>query len=650
MPPMIDSSEVCCAQSGGRAALRRSIAVILVMIVAGALTVYPFAPFPLAIGLCAYGAIVYRYPHAWLIVLPALWPVLDLAPWSGWFFFEEFDFFILITGAVAFWRPFARQRFSQIPVLLRIGIGALAASYLASLLVGLFPLEPLDANAFANYFSRYNSLRVAKGFLWAILLVSATPTAASLQDHEDPKRLLNTGMILGLVALNLAVIYERFKFAGLFNFSTDLRAIATFSGLHNGGNDIEAYLVLASPFIAAWVFDRRGPGRYFFAAGVFALTSYSLLVTFSRGGYLGFVLAWIVLFACLLLAAGARSVALPPMRAPSFAVFLILLGGAVALPILKGDFIRARFATVAIDWQSRLDQLQNTFRMMDSDTTTSLFGMGLGRFPAVYLARQPVKSHPTVYSFESEPSNMFLRIKAGSPLYFGQWVRVEPGKAYVLSLDLRSVNRRGELSVPICEKQLQRSFRCQWLRFQSSGVGGWEHFERPFNTGEVGADVGRISGRLSRRPVELALYNAGRENILDIDNVKLLDERGANLLSNGNFSHGHNRWFFTVDDLMPWQSSNHWGQIFFEQGWFGLIAFNFFLVCVLIQSFCRIREGDVFSAVVVSGAAGFLTVGLFGSLFDTPRMGALFYFVSVLPFCFVESTFPRRGEALMRQD
>jgi hypothetical protein len=299
-----------------------------------------------------------------------------------------------------------------------------------------------------------------------------------------------------------------------------------------------------------------------------------------------------------------------------------------------------------LDWQSRVEQLQNTFRMMDGNAITSLFGMGLGRFPATYLAKQPAKARPTVYSFGTESSNTFLRIKAGSPLYLGQQVRVEPGKSYVLSLDVRSVNQKGQLSVPICEKQLQKSYRCRWLSFQSGAVGARERFEKRFNMGEVGGDIGRRTGRLSRRPVELALYNAGRENILDIDNVKLLDESGTNLISNGDFASGQDRWFFTVDDLMPWQSSNHWGQIFFEQGWFGLITFNFFLACVLIYSFVKIRRGDVLSAVVAAGGAGFLTVGLFGSLFDTPRIAALFYVSALLPILSGEKVSAPGAEAV----
>ncbi len=611
----------------------RLLALVVFASIVLAIVDFPFAQLPITFGLCIYAAILYRYPQTWLVVIPALLPVLDLTPWSGRFFFTEFDFLVLTTFAVGLWRRKTWACLSHLSGAFKIAIGIMTLSYLVSMIVGILPLEPLDANAFANYFSHYNSLRVVKGFVWALCLLYVARYGLSQPNGDaEEKRLFALGTVLGLLALNLAVLYERFIFSGILNFNTDLRAVATFSGLHNGGNDIEAYLVFSAPFIVAWVFDSRAWGRYFLGTAVFVLTCYALLVTFSRGGYMGFVVAWLILVVCLMPVTRLRSDSLVSFRAPLFVLLLIMVGGAVALPIFKGDYIRARFATVALDWQSRVEQLENTFQRMDSDLVTAIFGMGLGRFPATYIAKQPPKAIPTTYTFEKESDNSFLRIKAASSLYFGQWIKVEPHKVYELSLDLRNVTPKASLSVVICEKQLQQSFRCQSIPFHSTGRGAWEHFERRFNMDEVGGDIGRLAKRFSRRPVELALYVATPHSVLDVDNVKLVGETGTNLVSNGDFSRGLDRWFFTVDDLMPWQSSNHWGQIFFEQGWFGLIGFNLFIGCLLIQSISQIRRGDLFAAVAVSGAAGFLTVGLFGSLFDTPRLATLFFFGSVLPF------------------
>src|SRR5438552_18748213 len=49
----------------------------------------------LAIGFLLYAAILWRWPVGWLYAVPALLPLFDLAPWSGRFFFDEFDALVL---------------------------------------------------------------------------------------------------------------------------------------------------------------------------------------------------------------------------------------------------------------------------------------------------------------------------------------------------------------------------------------------------------------------------------------------------------------------------------------------------------------------------------------------------------------------------
>lgn len=600
---------------------RRSVAIFLAAALCLALLHYPLARLEISLGLLLYGLLLNFYPSSWLVVIPGLLPILDLAPWTGWFFFDEFDFLIVATLVISLWQKRAGDALSQLPKSFLFIVIILILSYAVSLWIGLFPLDPLDSNAFSNYYSHYHSLRVAKGFIWACALLPCLQSSA--RNNDDYKILFTWGMILGLAGLCLAVARERFLFSGLFNFNNAFRTTATFSGLHNGGNDIEAYLVFASPFILAWVLFVRGPRAYIAGLFLFALSSYSLFVTFARGGYLGFIVTWLVLLICLLFS--PQRYRLASVRAPLLSAVFIVLGTAIAVPIFKGNFIQARFASVSRDWESRLTQLKDTFQMMDEDLWTSLFGMGLGRFPATYFIRQPPALRPATYRYEKEVDNIFLRLASGSPLYMGQRIRAVVQRNYTLSLDLRSSTKNAVLKVPICEKTLQQSFRCVGLDFKSSPVpNSWEHRARKFNIGDVGGDLDR-TGKFSRRPVELALYNPMRGAAIDVDNVRLIDEAGTDLIANGDFSHGHDRWFFTVDNLIPWQSSNHWAQIFFEQGWFGLLVFNLLTAYALIRLLLQAQQGDLFAAVLLASVTGFLTVGLFGSLFDTPRMATLFY-------------------------
>ena len=99
-----------------------------------------------------------------LIAIPLLLPVLDLAPLSGRFFWDEFDVLLAATLGVRLLMPLPpRQKQMPLP---KAALWLLFASVLASAAVGVWPLAPVDANAFSNYLSTYNALRVGKGYVW----------------------------------------------------------------------------------------------------------------------------------------------------------------------------------------------------------------------------------------------------------------------------------------------------------------------------------------------------------------------------------------------------------------------------------------------------------------------------------------------------
>ena len=55
------------------------------------------------------------------------------------------------------------------------------------------------------------------------------------------------------------------------------------------------------------------------------------------------------------------------------------------------------------------------------------------------------------------------------------------------------------------------------------------------------------------------------------------------LLGNGDFQHGNDRWFFTSDrHHLPWHAKNLWLHVYFEQGVLGLLIFSALLVFALL--------------------------------------------------------------------
>ncbi len=239
---------------------------------------YPLNPFLLGSALLAYAAIIWRNPESWLLFIPAILPIANFSTLSGWLFFEELDFFVLVTVAVGYWRLMPKKPvygFSS-PVLLLL----LAASYGISAYVGLMPFQKLDANAFSNYFSHYNSLRIFKPFVWALLLLPL------LKRTEGG--LLVPGILTGLAFVSLAAIWERWTFTGLMNFASDYRITAPFPEMHTGGAALDAFLSLSLPFSLFYLFRGRHAG---IALVLFAAASYTVFATFSRGLYLGFAVS-----------------------------------------------------------------------------------------------------------------------------------------------------------------------------------------------------------------------------------------------------------------------------------------------------------------------------------------------------------------------
>ena len=127
------------------------------------------------------------------------------------------------------------------------------------------------------------------------------------------------------------------------------------------------------------------------------------------------------------------------------------------------------------------------------------------------------------------------------------------------------------------------------------------------------------------RSVELSFSNPVPDTLVEIDNIRLTDAKGRNLIRNGDFSRGHDRWFYTTDDAVPWRVENVWLQIFFEQGLFGVVVFTALLGVVLWQLWKQARAGQSGAYVVMMSLIGFITVGLFGSVLESPRLMLLFY-------------------------
>ena len=600
----------------------RIVSLLLWAVIAAALFDYPLAAPVLGLFLIGYTALLVYFPYLWLIAVPALLPIMDFTPWTGRFFFDEFDLLILATLAYYFWhKPAERMRsLLSIPTILLLSV--FTVLYGVSLLKGLLPWPELNANAFNNYYSSFNSLRVGKGFIWSLSLLPLLQI--TLRRYRYARHYFAYGVLLGLTGVAVFAVIERLVFTGLFDFSSDFRISALFSTMHAGGGLIESYLMLSLPFITLlFVTTAHRLINSLSGVALFIIGLYTLLVTFSRGGYIGFAVGFLVLLSALLVCFRKQLLA---TKKPLLLLPLLVIGALVALPVLRGSMIQQRFNVIDQDRDSRSYHWYDALAMRDDDNATQLFGMGLGSYPRTFFWLNTENTHPASYEIANEAGNNYLRLRGGDALFFGQYIAIEAHTPYRLVLDIRGVTGTA-LSASLCEKSLQYSLRCNTVVTTTSQP-GWEHVEQAIDSDAVGE---RVAGGLLKRPVQLSLYNGnGPGKLLDVDNVQLLDSTGANRLVNGDFSQGSDFWLFSAEKHNPWHIFNFWVHLLFDQGWLGLGVF-FLLFANAIYLCCRqLMRGDIFAALLLASFSGFMVVGFVDSPFDAPRLTLLFFLLLFL--------------------
>ena len=577
----------------------------------------PFARVPLAVGALLYMLLLLRYPQAWLILVPGLLPVLDLAPWSGRFFFDEFDLMLLLTLAVGYEHlSTGRIGKTRLPPGLLFVLGLFAISSLISLALALFPLAPLDLNSFASYYSPYNALRVAKGFFWALALLPLL--TRQFQAGSPVGRLFALGMVIGLAGAVLSIVWERAVFPGLGDFTRDFRAAGLMSSMHTGGSSIEAFLVFTIPFLAAVVDWQRSRIARLAVMGLLLGGFYALAVTYARGGYIAMGLVLLVLASGWMLrgkrVAGVRS--LPYVVVGGLLVILIVA------PILGGQFAQSRLAQIGHDAGVRMAHWQNALAIKNKDWQSELFGMGLGSYPVTYFYFSHEKARSATFSYFQRGAEHGLSLGAGTPLYVEQKVQVQHDVAYQLRVVAHSASGTAGLNVLLCERTFFDSFGCTSATFHLSDT--WSSYQQPLTLGWPGG---------WGRSVTLSLENFSSGSVAEIKSISLRDAAGHDVISNGEFSQGADRWFFSTFDHLGWHIKNLWVALLFDQGWLGLLAFvllSGYALARIARHF--LRSSDMVSLSALAGLVGILTVGAVDSLFDAPRL-TLLIFLTLLVGC-----------------
>jgi VanZ family protein len=548
--------------------------------------------------------IVWTRPLFALVIVPAMLPVFDLAPWTGRMYWDEFDLLLLVVLAVGWHRtPPSRAGGVRGPVVV---LALLGLSYAISMARGLLPLQWPDLNSFIGYYSGFNALRIAKGAIWAAAFIALYRRLP--QTDAEKHAAFGWGMCIGLFSTVVVVIWERLAFADPLDFGADYRVTGPFSAMHTGGAYIECYLSLAAAYLLWVVLLTRRPLWRWLGAMLLLLTTYALMVTYSRNGFAALLVVLLVMVGAAFIRRSG------PTRQWPAALLVGALMTAVALPVLLGPFAMHRLATTGRDQSIRWAHWTDALAMRDGAWATTLFGVGLGRFPATHYWRSAEPVHAASFGLANEETETFLRLGTGAAVYVEQFVEVKPGQRYRLSLDVRAAGP-AKLGIALCEKWMLTSGACDGAAVDAgASQAGWHRSAVTLTT-----EQWQPRAWYRMRPAKLAIYNGGGSSTIDVDNIRLESETGSSLLANGDFEAGLDRWFFSTDVDPPWHIHSMPVTILFEQGWMGLLAWTLALALAIGVAARRVWRGDAMAAPVLAALLAVLVSGLVNTLIDAPR-------------------------------
>lgn len=578
--------------------------------------------------------------HVWLMVVPACAVFMNLSPWSGWIVFDEFDILLLGTMAGGYLRmawPRCSKADAPIPVRVQLVLLLLGVMALWALWRALQDAGRLEFDWFAGYTGGLNSVRIFKSEGYALLFVPLLHREIS-EGSQQAHRRIATGMVTGLSVVVLAVLWERLAFADIFDFSRPYRTAALFWEMHVGGEAIDGYLALATPFAAWAVMSARRPLPWIASAILALLTGYAVLTTFSRGLYCAVLVSLLLLSVMRLsrdphrcISVALKPACLPIWRKPATFLLCSALIAEVLMVFAMGTFMMERLTQSKDDFGSRIAHWQRGLVILQSATDWWL-GKGPGRLPKHYSELGPDgefsgEAHASAESHVNPPAERFVTIlgpktrsRLGGQFSLTQRVHAIPKALHAVRMDVRA-DTATELQIEWCVRHLLYDAGCQTAQVHLDAGPQWQKLVQPLFGPEI-TEGFWLAPRWSLFGV--SVVNAGGR--ADFANIHLQGPAMQDLLVNGDFSRGLAHWLGCAQSyFLPWHIDNLYLELLIERGLSGLLIF-FCLVGTALWKMTLARvHSDPLHPYLVAALTGVLWVGLTGSLLDVPRVMFLFY-------------------------
>lgn len=602
---------------------------------------HPLAPLLLMGALCLCMAWAAWRPWTVGGLLGALLPVASLAPFTGWWLIDEFDLLVLAVLAGLTLRysaeplsPSAPARDDRVWTWLLVALGA---SALLSLGTGLHDAG-VDVRAVAarwatgdawwqavhaDYASALNPLRVSKSLLWALLLYPLL-RRVPLEQQRGMARFTLAGLACGLAWVCALVLWERWRYVGVLNFSDSYRTVASFWEMHVGGGAIDAYLAMTVPlaFWAVWL--APGGWRWSGAAVLAVLGTYAVLTTYSRGLYLAVTVSLIVMVVM------ARRCGIQPAsggRRRGWALRVLVFAlVAEAVWVLGGhSFMSGRLARSETDLVDRVAHWQSGLGLLRTPTDWVL-GLGAGRLPAHYSAQVPDGEFPGQARWSRDAAGAgqvtlrgpLTRQEAAYDFGLTQRVELAP-KGHYRARIRYDTDAPVVLLLSVCERHLLYDFRCQWkhVRPEAPITDAAQWHEIPLS-GQVFSDASRA---VAWREGMFSLTVLSTGQPARIHAVELIDPQGAQVLQNGDFSAGLSHWLPAAQSsFKPWHMDNLYLEVLIERGLLGWLVLGLLAAWAWRCVVQGLKAGDPLALALAGSLAAMGVLGLVISVTELPRI------------------------------
>jgi len=340
---------------------------------------------------------------------------------------------------------------------------------------------------------------------------------------------------------------------------------------------------------------------------------------------------WIVAPSAMILLAGGFKFGRVLPSALSWRQMAVLLGclglllPAAALS-LSGYQMHSRVATVGRDLDTRTTHWQKGLSLLGDDLGNQILGQGLGTFPRTNLmVARDVRDG--VWHFVDDTEWRGLRLVGTGSLCVGQRLGgLTPGRYRVFARVRNPSDKNAVLTIKLQPRRMLEAENWQPTTAEftfplAAGSRQWQEVHGHLNL-TASSSPPWHSPRL---PVFVVTNYGADASVIDVSELRLVGPDGEDVLVNGSFAAGGDRWFAYNDfSHLPWHLKNLYVALYFDLGLLGVFAFLILVLVAVWRSLAHGRRGYPFRSAVAAAMIGFLALGAAGTLLDVPSLMTIF--------------------------